>query len=292
VPEGETMLSISKRSILFAVAAVSVIVSIICILNPKYESWVSVVATIVAAISLFAAGHSPKNDPTSEKTKSAREERNRQGMLKRVKNDWVKCVLEQSLHGVVLIKLGLEERRDAVLNRQGMELQRTGEPNCLLPPGTKIVDVFDKMGPTLLIMGEPGSGKTTMLLELARDTIARAKKDHNRRIPVVFNLSSWTDAKQPIADWLVGELDTKYGIQKKISSDWIENDDLLLLLDGLDEVLPDRREACSRAINDFRQKHGLLTPLVVCCRSEEYDALTTCLNLDGARHSINSPKHP
>jgi len=65
----------------------------------------------------------------------------------------------------------------------------------LLPPDTKIVDVFDEMGQNLLVLGEPGSGKTTMLLELARDTIARAEKDSDEPIPVVFNLSSWTDSK-------------------------------------------------------------------------------------------------
>ena len=202
-------------------------------------------------------------------------------MLELVRNSWVKGVLKQSLPDEVLIELGLEERRDAVLNRQGMELQRPGKPNRLLPPGTEIMDVFDEMEQTLLILGEPGSGKTTMLLELARDTIARAEEDPKHPIPVVFNLASWTDAKQPIADWLVDELKTKYYTPKKIASDWIENDDLLLLLDGLDEVLPERREACVCAINDFRHEHGL-TPLVVCCRSEEYETLSTRLDLEGA----------
>jgi GTPase SAR1 family protein len=196
-------------------------------------------------------------------------------MLELVKNSWVKSVLEQSLQ---------DERRGAVLNRQGIELQTPGKPNRLLPPGTEIVDVFDEMGQTLLILGEPGSGKTTLLLKLARDTIARAEKDAQRRIPVVFNLSSWTDTKQPIADWLVGELiTTPYRTPKKIARDWIENNDLLLLLDGLDEVSSEHREACTRAINDFHhhQKHGW-APLVVCCCSEEYETLSTNLDFEGA----------
>jgi predicted ATPase len=275
------MPSISKRSILRVIAGASLIVAIICIFNPKYEPWIPVVAAIVTFASSFAVSDTPISIPTSEKTKSAREERNRERMLELVKNSWVKGVLEQSLHEEVLIELGLEERKDAVLNRQGMELQRTGKPNRLLPAGTKVMDVFDEVGQTLLILGEPGSGKTTLLLELARDTIDRAEKDPKHRIPVVFNLSSWTDAKQPIADWLVDELKTKYYTPKKIASDWIENDDLLLLLDGVDEVLPERREACARAINNFRHEHGL-TPLVVCCRNEEYEALTAHLDLEGA----------
>jgi len=275
------MLSISKRSIFRTVAAVSVIFSIIwLIFEPGFRSSSAVITTLAFFIgSLFVSDH--RSSLTSEKTKFTREERNRQGMLELVKDSWVKGVLEQSLHDEVLIELGLEEQGDAVLNRQGMELQRTGEPNRLLPPGMEIVDVFDEMGQTLLIMGEPGSGKTTMLLELARDTIDLIEEDPHHQIPVVFNLSSWTDAKQPIADWLVDELKTKYYTPKKIASDWIENDDLLLLLDGLDEVLPERREACVCAINDFRREHGL-TPLVVCCRIADYEALRTRLDLGGA----------
>ena len=275
------MLSISWRSILRAIAGASLIVAIICIFNPKYEPWIPVVAAIATFVSSFAVSDTPISIPTSEKTKSAREERNRERMLELVRNSWVKGVLEQSLHGEVLIELGLEERRDAVLNRQGMELQTPCKPNRLLPPGTKVIDVFDEMGQKLLILGEPGSGKTTRLLELARDTIVRAEEDSKRPIPVVFNLASWTGAKQPIADWLVDELKTKYYTPKKIASDWIENDDLLLLLDGLDEVLPERREACACAINDFRREHGL-TPLVVCCRSEEYKTHPPLLDLEGA----------
>ncbi len=277
------MPSISWRLILRVIAGVAiVIVSIDWYLSkPEHEPLLAVLAGVLALMGSFFVSDNPISIPTSEKTKSAREDRNRERMLELVRNSWVKGVLEQSLHGEVLIKLGLEERKDAVYNRQGMELQRLGHPKRLLPPSMGIVDVFDEMGQTLLILGEPGSGKTTMLLKLARDTITRAEEDLKRPIPVVFNLSSWTDANQPIADWLVDELITKYYIPKETAHDWIKNDDMLLLLDGLDEVLTERREACARAINDFRHEHGL-TPLAVCCRTEDYEALSTRLNLEGA----------
>jgi len=260
-----------------------VIVSIIwLIFEPGFRSSVAVLTTLVVFIGLLIGSNTPTISLTSEKTKSTREERNRGRMLELVKNSWVKDVLERSLNDEVLIELGLEEQGDAVLNRQGIELQTPGKPNRLLPPGTKVVDVFDEMGQTLLILGEPGSGKTTTLLELARDTIDRAEEDPIQEIPVVFNLSSWTDPKKPIADWLVDELNTNYDIQRKVASEWIEHNDLLLLLDGLDEVLPERREACAAAINDFRSSDPGRAPLVICCRSEEYEALTDRLDLEGA----------
>ena len=281
------MLSISKRSLLQVIAVGLWIVYIGCsIFKPELEPVAAALAGAIVLLLSFFVSNTPISSLTSEETKSAREKHNRQYMLELVENFWIKDVLEQSLREEVLLELGLEERRDAVLNRQGIELQRPGKPNRMLQPGTQIVDVFDEMGKTMLILGEPGSGKTTLLLELARDTIARAEEDAKHRIPVVFNLSSWRDAK-PIADWLVDELITKYYIPKETASDWVTNDELLLLLDGLDEgelyevSSNRRREACVMAINDFRQEHGL-TPIVVCCRIEEYEALTTRLDLGGA----------
>jgi hypothetical protein len=211
-----------------------------------------------------------------------RDLRNRRNMLERVKNDWVKGVLEKSLYHEVMIDLGLEERTDEVQQHPwDMQLQMPDHENRALSPGTKIVQVFDEMGHAFLILGEPGSGKTTMLLELARDTIARAEQDPTQPIPVVFNLSSWSDPKQSIMDWLVQELHNKYDVYKKIAQPWIDEDDLLLLLDGLDEVKAERREACVKSINDFRSEHGQ-TQLVVCSRIADYQALAAQLRLRGA----------
>jgi hypothetical protein len=57
--------------------------------------------------------------------------------------------------------------------------------------------------------------------------------------------------------------------------------DKVLLIDGLDEVAPEHRDACAQAINVFREKHGLL-PSVVCSRSADYATLTNRLRLRGA----------
>jgi hypothetical protein len=213
-------------------------------------------------------------------TSQRRAQRNRRAMLEMVKNTWIKGVLEKSLYSEVLIELGLEERPDAVERPWDMVVQMPNCPRRTLPSGVKMVQVFDELNGALLILGEPGSGKTTMLLELARDLIARAEQDPTQPTPVVFNLSSWAD-KQVIADWLVDELISKYNAPRKVARSWVENDDLLPLLDGLDEVKLESREACARAINDFRASHGL-TPLVVCSRIADYEVLTTRLSLQGA----------
>jgi hypothetical protein len=273
-----------RRMLVFTAVLYWIVAAIWFITQPDLEPLTALLGALIGLIPLLgsrAASDAPISDALKYSPTPKQRNRNRKAMLQLVKNTWVKGVLEQSLHGAVMIELGLEYRADVVERPWDMVLQTAGQPNYTLPRGTKIVGVFDEMKGALLILGGPGSGKTTMLLELARDLIARAEWDDGQPMPVVFNLSSWAENQQPIVDWLVDELNSKYYISKKVARDWVENDDLVLLLDGLDEVKLEQRDACVQAINDFRKEHGL-TPVVVCSRTGDYDVLSTWLRLQGA----------
>lgn len=208
--------------------------------------------------------------------------RNRQALLNKVRNYWVKGVLETSLQDQALIGLGLEKRSDAVASPWNIELKNANEGQIILSQGTKIISIFDQMGEgrTLLILGEPGAGKTTTLLELTNDLVSRAEQNIDYPIPVVFNLSSWIGDKQKIADWLVEELNTKYQVPKIIGQAWVKEQQLLLLLDGLDEVRAENRESCVTALNTFHQDYG--PEMVACSRIKDYEALSIRLNFQSA----------
>jgi DNA polymerase III delta prime subunit len=245
-----------------------------------YEQAVGLLLALAAFLGSSRISEKPVFQP-SEKEMAARDAFNRQAMLNRVRDFWVKGVLESSLHKEARIGLGLEERRNAVAERPWDVILRTADrPNCVLPPGTKISDVFERVGRFLLILGEPGAGKTTTLLELAREMIDRAEKDPTEKIPVVFNLSSWTDPKQTLNEWMAEEMVDNYRIQKEIAETWIENDALLPLLDGLDEVADERRADCVDVINGYLNEHS--AQAVICCRKEEYEALDAKLKLQSA----------
>ena len=208
--------------------------------------------------------------------------RNRQTMLLKVKAYWIDGVLANSLHSKV-IPLDMERKPDAVTRPRPWDMlwQVKDQQPHPLPPGTRIIDRFQCMaGEALLILGEPGSGKTTMLLELAGDLLTQATQDESLRIPVVFNLSTWASKQLPLSDWLITELQTLYLIPKKTAQTWVEQDDILPLLDGLDEVAEAQRGACIQAINDYRAKQG--TPLVVCSRTADYEAMGRKLLLSDA----------
>jgi hypothetical protein len=206
---------------------------------------------------------------------------NRLQMLERVHTTWISGILDQPLHGAALLALGLQEKTDVVANPWKLVVQEVDQPARQLPSGTSITEVYDSSDDTLLILGEPGAGKTTLLLELARDLLDRAKQDDTLPMPVVFHLSSWGVKRQPIMDWLVEELNTKYQVPRKLGKEWVETDRVMLLLDGLDEVAYEYRTPCVQAINIYRREHGLV-PLVVCSRTTEYLALAEQLLLHSA----------
>ena len=257
----------------------------------KQHLWSEMAVDVTAATQVLAADiRAGKFDPQPEPkaalqeqmavtTSSSTDRRSLSILLDKVESLWVEGVLENSLHGAALIELGKELRPGEVDYPWGLVMQRPGGERYELPAGLSMADVFDDNGQALLILGEPGSGKTTMMLDLARTMIARAQEDGDLPIPVVFNLSSWRGSR--LLDWLILELNEKYLIPRKIGRKWLLDDQLLLLFDGLDEVAAERRAACVSAINVYRQDHGFV-PLVVCSRVEAYEPLAVRLKLENA----------
>jgi len=214
---------------------------------------------------------------------SKQEYRWRQVLVDNVKHYWIEGVLEKSLHNQALIELGLEERSKAVASPLSGVGEFPDEPGRTLPEGTQATDIFDGLGAgrTLLILGEPGAGKTTTLLKLAQSLLERIGDDLSQPIPVILNLSSWAKKRQPIAEWLVQDLYETFQVSKALGKTWISEEQLVLCLDGLDEVEAKHRNACVEALNQFIQEHGR-TELVVCSRVKDYEALSERLRLRSA----------
>ncbi|MBD3887479.1 NACHT domain-containing protein [Phormidium tenue FACHB-886] len=202
-------------------------------------------------------------------------------MLEKVHTFWIKGVLEKSLHNAVLMDLGLEECLDSVAQPWNLLMQFADHTQRVLAPETKMIDVYDQFNHSFLILGAPGAGKTTLMLDLARSLLVRATQDLRHSMPVVFNLSSWVAHPGSLSTWLVSELQFRYQVPQQLAQQWIKEAKILPLLDGLDEVALNQREACVEAINRFRTTDWL-TNLVVCSRTIDYEALTQRLQLNGA----------
>jgi hypothetical protein len=264
-------MKISLRTLRIIAAVLAIVVPIIWfIFERKFDPIVTLIGGLLA-ILLF--------DWRKEGAAETTEQHNRRVLLDHVENFWVKGILEKSLHGAALIELGIQQDPQSIRYPWNIRQETTDK---ILPAGKSRLEIFQEigMGHSLLILGAAGSGKTTELLELARQLIEKARTDNTYPIPIIFNLSSWKE-KQMLRDWLVDQLGASYKVPKKTAQALVDNDQLLLLLDGLDEVRADQRNACITAINLFRMDHGLI-PLVICSRSEEYARLTKQLEFEGA----------
>jgi hypothetical protein len=177
---------------------------------------------------------------------------------------WIQGVLENSLQTNALLRLNLEERPDAVQRLfEGVEDLPVEADDSF--EELQATEIFEQMGTgkTLLILGAPGAGKTIALLKLAQRLVDQAEQDPNQQIPVVFNLSSWAVQRQSIAEWLVAELEHHYQDSQSLGKILVAQEQLILLLDGLDEVPSADRNACVRALNEFIATHGV-TDIAIC----------------------------
>ena len=201
-------------------------------------------------------------------------------LLQRVKKFWIDGVLERSMQGQSTLALPKEIRPSAVWNPwEGVaELE---PDDVTTTTDLSISELFEDSNRSLLILGNPGAGKTTTLLELTRDLVATAERDASCAVPVVLHLSTWNDQTELLESWIEAELSAKYQVPRRVARHWLDQRRLILLLDGLDEVDVDLQSMCMENINQFIDRRSS-SDLVVCCRQREYDALRTRLKLTAA----------
>lgn len=200
---------------------------------------------------------------------------NRDNVIGTVRAGYIEGVLRRAMPEQVRLNLDLAPVPDALLRPP---IRWEGEAISPAPvTSADIYRVFTSGSRALLILGEPGAGKTITLLELCAALLDDAAADLNAPVPVVLNLSTWATARKPLDEWLVDELLRQYSLAPAVSRAWLAAGQLVLLLDGLDEVRPEAQSDCVAAINAFRAAPG--GPLTVCCRRAAYHSLATPLNL-------------
>ena len=161
--------------------------------------------------------NNPQNVNIGSQEKSSRP-RTEQILINVVKTE-VAGRLRQSLHNAVLMNLDKESHPDQVQRLWDAEVKTGIKTDKFIPEETSILDIFDRedISGSLLILGKPGAGKTVTMLDLAKVLVERAEKQEDYLIPVIFNLTSWTDDQQSIFNWLISQLNIKYGVRIDIA---------------------------------------------------------------------------
>ena len=129
----------------------------------------------------------------------------------------------------------------------------------------------------LVILGEAGSGKTMLAVELALQLLRvgfRERQQGPPQVAVPISVAGWTGA-QSLRDWLADRLSEAYHLPPGVALQLVEGRRILPILDGLDETAqdPDRGmptvERVLSALNTA-DRGTRLTPIVVTCRDSFY----------------------
>jgi hypothetical protein len=151
-----------------------------------------------------------------------------------------------------------------------------GDPEGLAGTGNDLVDMLARV-PTgrLIALGEPGAGKTMLMVRLVLDLLAR--RAAGGPVPILASLASWPLEKQGLRSWLAAQLLTEHPalaaappVDRKEptrAAALLDSGLILMILDGLDEIPEQIRGSAISRINDSLRpgEH-----VVVTCRGQQY----------------------
>ncbi|MEU4765083.1 hypothetical protein AB0H12_17670 [Actinosynnema sp. NPDC023794] len=126
----------------------------------------------------------------------------------------------------------------------------------------------------LVILGEPGTGKTTLALLLLRELLDHAEP--GEPVPVLVPLSEWDPGAETLHEWLTRRLAEDYPALRATAfgpdaaRSLVTGRRVLPVLDGLDELPEGVRPAVLLRLNEVAAD-----PLVLTCRTAEYQAAVT-----------------
>lgn len=110
-----------------------------------------------------------------------------------------------------------------------------------------IGDIFSRANGRLMLVGLPGSGKTTIVLQLALHLLER----QDGSFPVVLNLATWRSDFQTFEEWLRKILPAELGASTGLAEQIRKSLPIILLLDGLDEVPEADRDSLITVIGEY-----------------------------------------
>lgn len=158
-----------------------------------------------------------------------------------------------------------------------------------------IQEAFQGYRGSLLLLGDPGAGKTTTLLAFAREMVAQRLEDSSLPLPIYLRISEWSRETQPKLDeWIASKTTLALENVEQLR----KSGQLLLLLDGLDELgdnfeiaeknLITRRK---RVLDSFDPRLRFMqmverdlgnNAIVITSRVKDYQAIGTKISLRGA----------
>ncbi len=113
----------------------------------------------------------------------------------------------------------------------------------------------------VLLIGRPGSGKSTALQRLLLEEAERALGDANTRIPLLLELRHYQESTLDSLRRVLGE--HGFFVDSQRLPEWLRQGRLLLLVDGINELPSD---VARRELAAFRREYRTTTPMIFATR--------------------------
>ncbi len=168
-------------------------------------------------------------------------------------------VNDEHRNGVELNTVPSRWRRSNAANWAREHLPVEGNSN-------ELVKLYVEQPFRLLLLGEPGSGKTAFCVQLTRALLSRYTP--GSAVPVLLQLASW-NGEEPVDLWIENQLRTMQGMSRKLAKELLEERQILPILDGLDEGLDHSLPITLRRLNHSRIMRN--KPFVITCREQVFD---------------------
>ncbi|MDP8239775.1 MAG: NACHT domain-containing protein [Candidatus Hatepunaea meridiana] len=130
--------------------------------------------------------------------------------------------------------------------------------------GKEVLRKYDK----LFILGKPGAGKTTFLKHTMHQAIHGKLYDSPKRdvVPVFIELKKFSESELPILDYIVEQFDIcRFTDAKPFIEKILTEGQVIILCDGLDEVMKEKRGKVIKDLTDLSNKY-LECPFIITCR--------------------------
>ncbi len=124
------------------------------------------------------------------------------------------------------------------------------------------VDIASEIGKILathqrlLLIGDPGAGKTTVLLYAAVNILNHAQE---AKLPLILNLATWQKyggfVKQDFATWYTQSIAHVYGLSMVFVEELLRRNAIVPFFDGFDEVLEYSRDDCFQKMTAYFGDH-------------------------------------
>ncbi|MEU7604589.1 hypothetical protein [Streptomyces sp. NPDC041003] len=140
-----------------------------------------------------------------------------------------------------------------------------------LPPGTPPRDVFERSARQLLILGEPGAGKSTLMLRLMEDLL-RDGDPWTTPLPVPVVVPHDRPAPADVTDWLIPQVTAWFDLKPAEVAALLHFGLLVPCLEGLDAVAEAHMEGWAAAVTEHLHRHRE-QPMVVASREATAQAM-------------------